>query len=121
MQVKVKAYDEDGDVVEIEVAGRYEVCDRCDGHGVTCRLGAMTASEYREICYDDPDFPDDYKAGVYDQPCPVCKGQRVVAEPDYDAIPQDIQERIDTYNRHEAESAANDRYWARVESGGRDY
>jgi RecJ-like exonuclease len=66
----------------VELPWKYEVCERCEGRGHVCNLGAMTGSEYREMLDGDPDFPEDYKRGMYDVPCPECRGLRVVAEPD---------------------------------------
>lgn len=65
----------------VDLPCEYEVCPKCEGRGTQCKLGAMTGDEYREACYDDPDFPENYRGGMYDEPCSECRGLRVVLVP----------------------------------------
>lgn len=103
----------EGDVVPVELPAHYEVCPECDGHGTRCRLGAMTGSEYREMVHDDPDFPDDYRSGLYDEPCPECGGKNVVAVVSMDQLSPEMRKRVEDHYAAEAERAAEIRYQQR--------
>lgn len=66
------------------------VCDACRGRGSTW-LGrepwdavSFTGGEWDEL---HPDEQDEWMGGMYDQPCPLCNGQRVVDLPDPEATP----------------------------------
>jgi hypothetical protein len=52
---------------------RFVVCPRCQGTGYGDNLGDVT-----EWVHEDPDFAEDYAAGVYNTGCPRCAGVRVV-------------------------------------------
>ena len=101
-------YVDDDDVeIEIELPGKYEICDSCRGEGVTtrhieCDGGGFTASEWAEACNDDPDFAEDYFGGVYDQPCPDCLNGKVVV------VNEDLcdPEILKKYYEHLEEEAA---------------
>lgn len=58
---------------------KFEVCDRCRGHGTHTNPAidgnGITASEMAEL---GPDFREDYMNGVYDIRCTRCNGQRVI-------------------------------------------
>ena len=62
-----------------------QVCPRCDGEGYTSKLGAFTGDDLNEW-YGDSDeryeFLENYKerGGIYDEHCPLCKGQRVATK-----------------------------------------
>lgn len=105
--------DEAGEFVPVDLPARYEVCPRCDGHGTQCKLGAMTGSEYQEMVDGDPDFPDDYKRGVYDDVCSECGGKRVVEEVEMDLLTPDMRKRVEDHFDAEAERAAEIRYQQR--------
>ena len=74
--------DELGVVEEtIELPGKYEVCDRCNGTGVhdhPAFSNGITMQEFAE----DPDFAESYFKGHYDVQCSVCHGLRVILVPD---------------------------------------
>lgn len=57
---------------------KWKVCPVCHGEGTTVNpsidCNGLTAEDFAE----DPDFAEDYRAGVYDQTCNACHGQRVV-------------------------------------------
>lgn len=67
---------------EISLKARYEVCPRCEGRGSHVNPAidghGISAQEFAE----DPEFEEDYFAGVYDVTCYECKGLRVVPEVD---------------------------------------
>lgn len=58
------------------------VCDRCNGDGWVDKLGAFGETQLDEWFGDDylerDQFFQDYKSGVYGEPCPICKGNKVV-------------------------------------------
>jgi len=62
-----------------EVPIRFEVCPTCNGRGrlvnPSIDAGGVSPEEL-----DDPDFREDYLAGMYDMTCPECGGRRVVAK-----------------------------------------
>jgi DnaJ-class molecular chaperone len=66
-----------GDEVEHIVPSKWIICPTCEGGGtdkgrsVECDGGGFTASEWND---QDPDFRQDYLAGVYDKPCEPCAG-----------------------------------------------
>lgn len=95
MKTTIELWDDDlEDVVPVELPAKYEVCGQCNGHGTQCKLGAMTGSEWHEACHDDEDFAENYKSGLYDEACSCCKGQRVVAVVDEDAISEAMKARL---------------------------
>jgi hypothetical protein len=54
------------------------------------------------MAYEGPDFREDYMAGVYDGPCPECKGRTTVAVVvERDSIPADLQGYYDEWQRSE--------------------
>jgi len=81
---------------EILLPSRMEVCHRCEGRGVhdhEAFSNGISQDEFRE----DPDFFDDYRAGVYSVPCSVCRGQNVVPTVDTDRA---SKEDLEDYYRH---------------------
>jgi DnaJ-class molecular chaperone len=101
--------DEAGESVPVELPARYEVCPCCEGRGVTCKLGAMTGSEWAEACHDDGEFPEMYRSGAYDEPCRECRGLRVVSVVDVDALKPEMRKRVEENYQLEAELAAERR------------
>jgi hypothetical protein len=105
--------DEDQD---IEVPAKFEVCERCNGHGKHVNPSidgnGITGSELAELQHEDPNFLDDYTQGVYDVTCYECKGKRVVLQPDWDRLRGDpklkkqVQEWLDCEAEMAAEQAA---------------
>ena len=88
------------DETVIELPTRFEVCDQCEGRGVSSAyLGAFTQDEWAE---QDEDFKADYIAGEYDRTCETCNGLRVVPVVDEDRCPKDL---LDRYFKHEFEEA----------------
>lgn len=78
---------------EIPIPTRYEVCPRCDGEGMHTNSSidgnGITGGELAEILYEDPDFIEDYKSGVYDVTCEECDGLRVVLAPDFNQLTEE--------------------------------
>ena len=110
--------DDDGWEEEVFLPAEWEICDSCQGEGTTTRHiepdgGGFTSSEWSEACYDDPDFPEDYFRGVYDQPCPECNGSGKILVVDEKALDEKTLERYENQRRFEAQIRAEEAYQRR--------
>jgi hypothetical protein len=78
-------YDSDENVVISEgdtVPIRFEVCNVCDGRGEYVNPSIDSHGITRDEMDDlGEEFFDDYRSGVYNIPCGLCKGDRVVPVP----------------------------------------
>ncbi len=96
--ISVYMDDEDGYGLEVEIPGRLEVCGNCDGKGTHVNRNidghGIGAEEWNEL---GPDFQEDYLSGVYDVPCDICHGKRVVLVPDEARC---SQEQLKAYEEH---------------------
>lgn len=80
--------DDEGCEHEASLAGKYEVCDRCQGKGShDCWNGGMTRDEMDE---QGPDFFEEYMRGDYDRVCVECEGRRVMLVPDEDRCDKEV-------------------------------
>ncbi len=89
LTIQLQAGDE-----TITVPAIYEVCSRCQGHGVhdhPAFSNGITDEEFRQ----DPGFREEYMAGTYDVTCDTCHGQRVVLVPNRQEIDPKILQQID--------------------------
>lgn len=84
LTVKVELFDEETDEeTEHELPGKHAVCSRCEGYGTHLNpaIGehAYTREEFDEA-FDDDESREQYfkRGGIYDVPCEVCGGARVV-------------------------------------------
>jgi hypothetical protein len=66
----------------VEVPKRRIVCPNCDGTGSHVNRAIDGNGITRDQFDEDPDFEEDYFAGVYDVPCDECHGRNVVEEID---------------------------------------
>jgi len=82
MLVTMKLHDREGDVVEVSLPGRYEVCPRCGGKGSIVNPAVDGNGLSDRDFEEDPDFEEAYFSGVYDIPCLECFGKKVIAMPD---------------------------------------
>lgn len=87
---------------ELELPSCMEVCGRCRGRGVHDHPAFSNGISMEEF-HDDPDFFDDYRAGVYDVPCEECGGANVVAVVDEQSCDPAL---LEAYLRHLEEEAA---------------
>jgi RecJ-like exonuclease len=69
---------EDGEIVDLEIPARFEVCETCNGKGSHVNPSIDSHGLSREDFDEDPDFAESYFAGDYDVPCNECDGRRVV-------------------------------------------
>lgn len=101
-------YDPTGEPIELPY--RIALCDACEGKGTTvrhveCDGGGFTASEWAE---QDEDFREDYLSGVYDRPCPECKGAGRVAVADESRMSPELIQAYRDDARAEAELRAEE-------------
>jgi hypothetical protein len=59
---------------------KWVVCPACLGEGKTVNPNIDAHGLTAEDFFEDPDFAEDYRSGVYDQTCLACCGQRVVSQ-----------------------------------------
>lgn len=92
---------------DVELAGRFEVCSGCDGHGTHTNPSidgnGITAEEMHEL---GDDFRADYMSGVYDVTCETCKGARVVAVPNFSRWTREQRRAYHAQQRELAECEA---------------
>jgi hypothetical protein len=56
----------------------YEVCPLCNGKGSHVNPSIDASGLTSEDFYNDPEFFEDYRSGVYNIPCNLCSGLRVI-------------------------------------------
>ena len=103
-------FDPDWDGIHtIELPAKFVVCDTCDGRGSHVNPSVDAHGLSREDFDDDPDFRDDYRAGVFDMECAGCGGRRVVPVPDEDACSTKALKAYDEQIRSNADFRAEQR------------
>jgi hypothetical protein len=100
----VKMYnDNEGTSYVVAFPAKFEVCDRCGGHGhhMDPRFDndgqGYTSSEWQEECDADPEFSDNYFGGRFDCVCEVCKGKNVVLVIDEARLDEDQELEYQKY------------------------
>lgn len=76
---------------EIKLPTHWEVCDLCHGEGSHVNP-AIDCGGLGDEFADDPEFRENYLAGVYDVPCNRCEGKRVVKAVNWDALSDEHRE-----------------------------
>ena len=119
--IKVYVYDEEsGDEVSVIFPAKFEVCDRCSGHGSHTNPNidgnGITSSEWAEW---DEESRETYMSGGYDVSCEECHGARVVKVVDEDALSAEQRKQFEEW--HEQESIreredAEERRYRRMEA-----
>jgi hypothetical protein len=117
---KVTVTDDEGGETEHELPAKFEVCSRCEGHSTHLNpsIGqhAYSQEEFEEA-FSDPEEREVYfkRGGMYDVTCEECRGQRVVAVVDEEAVKRtpDLKAVYDQWVEQEEHSAAFDREWRR--------
>lgn len=112
------------DDTEIELPIRFEVCSGCGGHGKHVNRNIDGNGLSREDFDEDPDFREDYFAGVYDVTCDTCGGRRVVPVIDEARCDPVLLAEYEGQQRELAECDAIQRAEMRAEmwaAGDRDY
>jgi hypothetical protein len=103
---------------EVELPAKFEVCGRCRGEGTHVNPNIDGNGLSREDFEEDPDFEEAYFSGVYDVECEECKGLRVVPVVDEEKANPKLLKLYQDDQKMQAEIRAEDRMWARLESGG---
>lgn len=103
---------------EVTLPSKFEVCPTCEGRGKHVNRNIDGNGLTREDFEEDPDFEEAYFRGDYDVSCEECDGQRVFPVVDEAQANAKLLKLYQDDQQAEAESRAEDRYWARLESGG---
>lgn len=98
---KLTVFTDEGE--EIEIPTKYMVCSRCDGEGEHVNPAIDEHGISMEEFDEDPDFKEDYFAGVYDVPCFTCKGKRVERVPDWENMTPQMKSAWDDHLDYERE------------------
>jgi hypothetical protein len=93
---------------EVELPSKIVVCPCCGGRGVKDNPAFANGISQEEFD-EDPDFREQYMAGVYDVPCYECKGRNVVAEPDLERLTPRQKQLLDEFYQARREEAAERR------------
>lgn len=98
--------DDEGYETEHRIPAQMAVCGRCDGKGRHCNPSidgnGITQDEWAE--WDDD--RETYLNGGYDVACYDCGGKNVVPSVDWDALSDEIAERVHEHLQWEADYAA---------------
>jgi hypothetical protein len=97
---------DEGEEIETELPSKFEVCDRCRGHGTHLNpsIGehAYTPEEFEEAFFEEEDRAEYFKrGGRYDVSCEECHGRRVVEAVDVAACALD-PELTEALKRYDA-------------------
>lgn len=101
-------YTEDGEEEQVVFPAHYEVCYRCRGAGKHVNPSIDGHGISREEFDMDPEFEENYFAGVYDVVCDECNGLRVVAVIDK-TLPPELQAKLELLEEQWAADAADRR------------
>lgn len=74
----LKERTEDGQLQYVNF--KYTVCPLCEGKGSHVNPSIDACGLTAEDFHNDPQFFEDYRSGVYDIPCNLCSGLRVIPE-----------------------------------------
>ncbi len=115
MKIIFFSLNDEDECVELELPGKFQVCDRCEGKGKHVNPNidghGITSSEWEQDW--DEESRDAYMSGAYDVQCYECEGRNVTLEVDEANSNKEILEEFHKYieerHRHEAECAAERR------------
>jgi hypothetical protein len=93
---------------EHEIPSKFAVCPRCRGKGSHVNPAVDGNGLTQEDFDEDPDFRENYFAGVYDVACHECNGKRVVLVPDRDKLTKEERAAWYEQQRDLAEMAATE-------------
>lgn len=122
MNKAITLFDGD-DEIKHELPAKFEVCDRCDGHGMhlTPSIGnhAYSQEEFEES-FPEPEDRAEYfrRGGIYDVRCEECKGERVVSVVDESRLNTEQKAIYAAYEKQKQEAwedGAEQRSEARME------
>lgn len=99
MMALVALHVGDDEEEALEIPFKYELCDLCLGKGEHVNPSVDSNGLSQEDFDEDPDFEENYHAGMYDIICLQCNGKRVVPIPDADAVPPELKEKFDLFEQ----------------------
>ena len=94
----------DGDAVMV-LPVRFEVCARCEGRGKHVNPAVDGHGISQEEFEQDPDFEENYFAGVYDVTCEECDGLRVIEVVDVSNLTKAQKADFEAYTAHQRQLA----------------
>lgn len=112
MKIKFTFANDEGDETEEELPAKYDVCSRCNGHGIHTNPNidgnGITSSEWSEW---EPEEKESYLSGKYDVSCEVCSGEKVMMAVDEEQCERDPKLKIlmENYYKFERDNAEMDR------------
>lgn len=96
---------EEEEEVTLRLPARFEVCDLCNGKGTTVNPSIDAGGLSQEDFDEDPDFEEEYFSGMYDIPCPQCRGKRVIPVINEAAMSKEQKAAYDEYTEEQQEIA----------------
>lgn len=114
-------FSKDGEVIEVSLPAKFEVCSTCSGKGTRVNPSIDGNGLSREDFDADPDFAEGYMRGDYDITCSRCNGERVVSVVDRARLTKEQRTQLRQHERDEEESRRDDyseRFLRMAESGG---
>jgi hypothetical protein len=122
--IVIEVSDEGGESHVVQIPAKYEVCDRCHGHGHhdnPAFANGITSDEWHSPDWDE-ESREAYIRGDYDVQCTACHGERVMLVADEDSFTTEMRDawkkHVDACNAM-AEEYASERFLRMAESGGR--
>ena len=106
MTAKVWVEEEDGIETLRTVPVEFDVCPLCDGKGKHVNSSIDAHGIGSDEFYEDPDFAEEYMAGVYDVSCYECQGKRVVPICKDAEVNEYLIRQADEYDAYLAEREA---------------
>jgi len=112
MSITFTVENDEGEEIEYELPSKKEVCQRCEGHGTHLNpsIGehAYSQEEFEREFDDEEKEAYFTRGGMYDVPCKVCKGARVVDVVDDSNLSTEEVEILKIYEERLADDAAYD-------------
>ena len=80
-EVEIESGPDEGELEEVthRLPAKFEICGQCEGSGKHVNPSVDCCGLSSDDFEQDPDFEQDYFAGVFDVTCYTCKGKRVVS------------------------------------------
>lgn len=85
------------------------VCPTCGGRGTHVNPSIDAGGLTGDDLYDDPDFFEDYRSGLYDQVCSTCHGRTTVQDVDVSQLDDETRILWEKQRREEWEGIVSER------------
>ena len=86
------------------------ICHNCQGKGTHVNRAIDENGISPEEFAEDPDFEEAYFSGVYDVPCDLCKGFKLIAEPVREGLTKDQEQLLKEDDEYQNELAQEAHY-----------